>query len=29
LMDDGWLWIAVGFVVLMLLMVAISNGMND
>jgi hypothetical protein len=29
LIEPGWFWLAVGFVVLMLLMVALSNGMND
>jgi hypothetical protein len=28
--DDAiWFWLAVGFVALMLLMVALSNGVND
>jgi hypothetical protein len=27
--NAGWLWVVVGLVVLTLLLVAISNGMND
>jgi hypothetical protein len=27
--DATWFWLALGFVVLMLLLVALSNGMND
>jgi hypothetical protein len=29
LIEPGWFWLAVGFVILMLLLVALSNGMND